>query len=69
MKVHEADKIGGHLEVGHNEQGEVVVNHPALIVDADGVGHIVFSPMQARHFANLLLKKANEAERFRRTGL
>lgn len=57
-----SDKVSGFLEVGLNAQGEVVVNHPDLKPDADGVGHIVFSPNQARNFAALLFKKAGEAE-------
>ena len=52
------DKIEGYLEVGTNDQGEVVVNHPDLKPDANGVGHIVFSKNQARNLANLLLKHA-----------
>lgn len=45
------DKIAGVLEVGISEDGrEVVVNHPDLMPDANGVGHIVFSPNQARSF-------------------
>jgi hypothetical protein len=51
----------GTLEVGTNGSGEVVVNHPDLKPDADGVGHIVFSPKQAQHFAFLLLKNVHEA--------
>lgn len=56
------DKIAGFLEVGLNEQGEVVVNHPDLKPDADGVGHIVFSPTQARRLADLLIKHAIQSE-------
>lgn len=56
------DKIEGYLEVGLNEQGEIVVNHPDLKPDADGVGHIVFSPNQARNLAGLLVKHAAQAE-------
>jgi hypothetical protein len=52
----------GFLEVGVNESGEVVINHPDLQPDENGVGHIVFSPAQARNLARLLLKKADEAE-------
>ena len=51
------------LEVGHNEHGEVVVNHPDLMPDANGVGHIVFSPAQARDFATLLVRHADHCER------
>lgn len=58
-----SDKIEGYLEVGLNEQGEIVVNHPDLKPDADGVGHIVFSVNQARHLAELLHKHAAQSER------
>lgn len=56
-----ADKISGHLEVGINERGEVMINHPDLRPDENGAGHIVFSIDQARHLAQLLLSKSNEA--------
>ena len=52
----------GFLEVGLNGQGEIVINHPDLKPDADGVGHIVFSVAQARHLAYSLLKHAGQAE-------
>ncbi len=55
------DKIAGFLEVGRNANGEIVINHPDLKPDANGVGHIVFSPSQARHLASLLAKHAAEA--------
>lgn len=58
-----ADKVAGYLEVGCDDCGQVVVNHPDLKPDANGVGHIVFSPAQARELARLLLVKAIEAER------
>jgi hypothetical protein len=57
-----ADKIEGVLEVGRNEQGEVVINHPDMKPDENGVGHIVFSVNQARNLAKLLNKQASEAE-------
>lgn len=60
-----SDKIGGVLEVGILNE-EVIVNHPDLKPDENGVGHIVFSPAQARNLAYLLLKKAAEAEGLRR---
>lgn len=50
------------LEVGTNGDGEVVINHPDLMPDKDGVGHIVFSPEQARRLAWLLQQKAHAAE-------
>lgn len=56
------DKIEGFLEVGCNGAGEVVMNHPDLKPDMNGVRHIVFSPQQARDLAMLLLHKANEAD-------
>lgn len=48
----------GHLTVGENSRGEVVVCHPDLKPDKDGVGHIVFSPQQALDFAALVRKHA-----------
>ncbi len=57
-----ADKIEGYLEVGLNEQGEVVVNHPDLKPGENGVGHIVFSASQARDLADLLHKHANQSD-------
>jgi hypothetical protein len=58
-----ADKVEGYLEVGLNDDLEIVVNHPDLKPDAEGVGHIVFSANQARHLGELLLRKAAESER------
>jgi hypothetical protein len=58
-------KRSGTLEVGFNDAGEVVINHPDLDVDEKGVGHIVFSPEQARTLGGLLFVKANEAEAVR----
>jgi len=52
----------GELEVGTNGEGEVVVIHPDIDADKDGVAHIVFSPAPARNFAATLVKKAAEAE-------
>lgn len=56
------DKNTGTLEVGTNDRGEVVINHPQLITDDQGRGYIVFSPRQARSLARLLYRKAREAE-------
>lgn len=50
------------LEVGTNGSGEVIVNHPDLRPDENGVGHIIFSPQQARTLAFLLQQKAHSAE-------
>ncbi len=57
------DKVEGFLEVGRTDDThEVVINHPDLKPDANGVGHIVFSPRQARRLANLLIKHAEYAD-------
>lgn len=50
-KIAGVDKVEGYLEVGHNEKGEIVINHPDLKPDENGVGHIVFSVNQARNLA------------------
>ncbi len=63
MRVYPNEKQAGILEVGTNGKGEVVINHPDLHPDENGVGHIVFSPRQARGLANLLTKKAVEADK------
>ncbi len=56
--------MSGYLEVGISLDGkEIVVNHPDLLPDENGVGHIVFSPDQARYLGNLLIRKANEIDR------
>lgn len=49
------------LEVGVNDKGEVVMNHPRLDVDEYGVGHIVFSPQQAITLALILINNASKA--------
>jgi hypothetical protein len=56
-------KLGdeGFLEVGTDGEGNVVVNHPDIDPDEEGVGHIVFSPAQARAFALSVLKNAAKA--------
>jgi hypothetical protein len=62
------DKIGGYLEVGVDDKGQVVINHADLTPDANGVGHIIFSPAQARTLGLLLLRKASDADGFPGTG-
>ena len=57
-----ADKITGFLEVGTNGRGEVVINHSDIMPDENGVGHIVFSPNQARDLARVLSKQADRAD-------
>lgn len=47
------------LEVG-NDGRDVIINHPDLQPDANGVGHIVFTPAQARNLARLLNQNADE---------
>lgn len=54
-------KVEGVLEVGTNGRGEVVINHPDLKPDENGVGHIVFSPSQAQQLATILRQKAKDA--------
>jgi hypothetical protein len=56
------NKHKGVLKVGHNENGEIVVNHPDLHPDENGVGHIIFSRQQARLFALLLLERVGMVE-------
>lgn len=58
-----SDKVAGFLEVGLNERGEVVINHPDLKPDENGVGHIVFSSTQAYDFAQIVMKHAIDASR------
>jgi hypothetical protein len=41
------------------DQREIVVNHPQLLTDENGCGHIVFSAAQARNLAQLLNKHAD----------
>jgi hypothetical protein len=52
----------GILEIGTNGKGEVVINHPDLMPDENGVGHIVFSVKQANDFAQTVQQKANQAQ-------
>jgi hypothetical protein len=61
MKSRPKDKIEGYLEVGITpDTHEVIIN---LDRDRNGIGHIVFSPRQARMLARLLNKKARDAEK------
>lgn len=59
MKSESKSKISGYLLVGINDYGEVVLN---LDKDRNGIGHIIFSPEQARDLAKLLVQKSREAE-------
>ncbi len=55
----------GCLEIGSTGAGQVVINHAELDRDKNGVGHIVFSPAEARKLARILAKSAARAERER----
>lgn len=46
---------GGYLEVGVMDDGMIVVN---LTPEVEGIGHVVFSPDQAKDFAWKLLRQA-----------
>ena len=57
------DKVAALLEVGRTDDThEVVIKHPDLKPDANGVGRIVFLPRHARHLASLLMIHAAYAE-------
>ena len=51
------------LQLGTDGYGSVTMNHFHLPVNRSGVGHITWNPEQARTFGNLLLAKADQAER------
>jgi hypothetical protein len=54
----------GALQIGITEDyRDVIINHPDLHPDVNGVGHIIFSPEQAKNLARLLLEKAEDIER------
>jgi hypothetical protein len=53
-----------YLEVGRTQDThEVVINHPDLEPDENGVGHLTFTPDQARNLAKLLNYQADESEK------
>jgi hypothetical protein len=57
------DTVGGTLQVWRTDEGnEIVISHPNLKPDAQGVSHIVFSTRYARHLAHLLLEHAADAD-------
>ena len=57
------DRVAGTVQVWRkDESNEIVISHPDLKPDAEGVSHIFFSTRYARHLANLLLKHAAAAE-------
>ncbi len=49
------------LEVGTSGRGEVVINHPQMLVDENGCGFLVFSVEQAHRFAATVRKMADRA--------
>lgn len=60
----------GYLVLGRTpDNTHVVINHPKLQPDANGVGHIVFTPNEARGLANMLLKLADLCEPQLRDGI
>jgi hypothetical protein len=62
LDEHYGVPVAGVLEVGVDPAtGEVIVNHPNLSPDDDGVGHIVFSQNQAIELAKSLVMKSHEA--------
>ena len=64
MRVYPNEKDGGTLEIGTNGKGEVVINHPDIDPDKDGVGHMVFSlPVRRGDWPMFLTKKAELADK------
>jgi hypothetical protein len=57
------DKVAGILEVSRTVDGsKIAIKHCQLQSDGNEMSHIVLSPRQARHFANVLIMHAGEAE-------
>jgi hypothetical protein len=52
----------GYLEIGSNQKGQVVIDYRHLPMDETGVGHIGFSPTEARNLASMLMHQAREVE-------
>lgn len=57
------DHVEGYLEVGCNDVGEVILN---LDHERNGIGHLVFSPAQARAIGSSFIDKAKEGDEIRR---
>jgi hypothetical protein len=56
--------VASFLEVLPTDDGlEILIAHPQLKSDTSWMNRIVLLPRQARHFANLLIMHAEEAER------
>lgn len=57
------DKVAGFLEIDRkNDTHEIIISHPALTPDSDGLVHIKLMPRHARYLANLLIENARYAE-------
>lgn len=57
------EKVAGFLEVERTDDThEIVISHPTLEPDEQGMARIVFSTRYARHLANLLVEQATYAE-------
>lgn len=57
------DRVAGFLEIDRRDDThEIVISHPALKPDPDGLVHIHLPPRHARHLANLLTENATYAE-------
>jgi hypothetical protein len=57
------DIVAGYLEVDRaDDTHEIVISHPVLVPDLNGVGHIKLQPRHARHLAYVLLENATYVE-------
>jgi hypothetical protein len=57
------EKVAGIFEVDRTKDGsKILIKHPETKADASGKSHLILSPRQARHFANVLIMPAGEAE-------
>lgn len=62
MKADAYEKKGGAFYITTTGKGDVVIQHSALEVDANGMGYIVFTPGEARNLADMLNGMARKAE-------
>ena len=57
------EKVAGIFEVYRTDDGgKIAIKHLGVKADTNGMSRIVLSPRQARHFANVLIMHAGEAE-------
>ena len=57
------DRVAGFLEIDRTgDTHEIVITHPLLKPDANGLVRVVLQPRHARHLANLLIENATYAE-------